>query len=87
MFKYITSVEDSDKNIKHIISIKEKNVEVLFMKEGTGYGSKSDEGYYMYNNFRIFKDFTFRSNSGYDSDHLANLVIAIEVARFIEELK
>lgn len=81
---YITSVLDKDKNVKHIIEINGNNVEVMFMLQADGYGNKSNESYYIYGDVLVYKDYTFRLKK-YDSVHLAKVVVAIEIARFIEE--
>jgi len=82
--KYITSVEDRDASLKHIIEINGKNIEVVYYWKSESYGDKEGERYYLYNEFKIFKDLSFKLDRS-KSMHLGHLVLAIELIRFIEE--
>ena len=81
--KYITSVNDG-KDIKHIVEVNGKNVEVVQAHERENYGNLQGEQTFITNEIKVSKDFRFRNASG-NSDyvHLANVVFAIELVRFV----
>lgn len=81
--KYITSVKDNG-DIKHIVEVSGENIEVI---EGASrpelYGNKKGCIAFTCNSVKVFPDLTFKCDSGSDSIHLAQVVFAIEVVRFI----
>lgn len=81
--KYITSVQDNGSK-KHIVEVSGKNREVVEANLG-GYGDKKDEMAYHFENVSTLKsDFTFKLRCGYENMHLADVVLCIEIAKFIK---
>lgn len=81
--KYITSVKDNG-NTKHIVEVSGKNIEVVEESSTPErYGNMTGCIPFTCNNVKVFPDLTFKCNSGSDSVHLAQVVFAIEVVRFI----
>ena len=81
--KYITQVKDGS-DIKHIVEVNGKNVEVIQSGEKERYGNRAGENYFIANYIKVAKDFSFISASG-NSDFvdLARVVLAIELVRFV----
>ncbi len=79
--KYITQVAQRD-DIKHIIEVDGKNVEVVAIHAPESYGDKKGEQYYLANGVKVATDYTFLPQTSYDYTHLAQVVFAIELVRF-----
>ncbi|AUR90898.1 hypothetical protein NVP1151O_57 [Vibrio phage 1.151.O._10N.222.46.B1] len=84
--KYITAVHDRS-GAKHIVEVNSKNLEVIKPSDPEAYGNKKGVRYFTYGDIKVYTDLTFKV-IGSDSNHLAEIVFAIELVRFvIEELK
>ena len=81
---YITSVIASKKEIKHIIEVNGKNVEVMHDLTVEPYSDKKGETFYRYGRIKVYKDLTFACSDS-RSIHLAEVVFAIELVRFTIE--
>tara|TARA_R110000824_G_scaffold139563_1_gene304729 strand:- start:10063 stop:10335 length:273 start_codon:yes stop_codon:yes gene_type:complete len=82
--KYITSVIDG-RNIKHIVEVNGKNVEVVQVGELENYGNRKGNPYFSVNNINVSKDFNFRNaNGNSDYSNLATVVYSIELVRFVD---
>lgn len=81
--KYITSVKDND-GIKHIVEAGGLNQAVLELTKSESYGNRSGEHTFLTNGVRVTKDFHVKNDdSGHDFMHLAKIVFAIELVRFV----
>lgn len=81
--KYITSVQDNGSK-KHIIEINGENREVVEADLG-GHGSAKGELAYHFESVAVLKsDLTFKSRGGYENMHLADVVLCIEISKFIK---
>lgn len=79
--KYITQVKDGS-DIKHIVEVNGKNVEVIELGKVESYGDKQSEKVFEYQGIKIAKDLTFKTNSS-DYLHLAKIILSIELVRFV----
>ena len=81
--KYITNVKDG-RDIKHIVEVNGKNIEVIQSSESEKYGNRGGERVFIANYIKVAKDFSFINASG-NSDFvdLARVVLAIELVRFV----
>lgn len=81
---YITNVS-TQYGVKHIVEVDGRNVEVLHSDKPESYGNKKGEKGYLFNDVTVFDDLTFKyaGSSSSNSVHLAQVVYAIEVVRFI----
>ena len=86
--KYITQVDASVGKtvaIKLIVEINGKNIEVVEC-EMSEYGSNKGLSGYHYGSTSVLKsDFTFTLKSSYETVHLAEVVLAIELAKLIKK--
>jgi hypothetical protein len=81
--KYITSVRCASKDIKHVIEKQNNdNTEILEVYKEEDYGNKKGEKYFIYKDIKVFNDFTYKTNR-YDSVHLSEVILAIELTRFL----
>lgn len=81
--EYITDVRENGA-LKHIVRINGKNVEVVECDLG-GYSNSKQELAYHYENISVMKgDFKFFTRSSSYPVHLSEVVIAIELAKFIK---
>lgn len=79
--KYITQVQINTSSIKHIIEVSGKNIEVVEQRIQNSY----KDGYF-YKGLVIAKDnFSVAMSSPDTSVHLAEVVLAIELARLIKD--
>ncbi len=79
--KYITQVMQ-DKDVKHIVEVDGKNVEVIQKKETIRYGNKQGESVFLANGINVSNDLNFNEGSS-NYIHLAQVVLAIELVRFV----
>lgn len=79
--KYITKVMQ-DEDVKHIVEIDGKNVEVIQKNETIRYGNKSGQSVFLANSINVSHDLNFNEDSS-DYIHLAQVVLAIELVRFV----
>ena len=78
--KYITQVQINPQQIKHIIEVSGKNIEVVEQRIQSHYKYS-----YFYKGLIIAKDnFSVAMSSPDTSVHLAEVVLAIELARLIK---
>ena len=80
--KYITQVMDGN-DTKHIVEVEGKNVEVIHLSKSESYGNKKDTFSFVAKGIKISSDLQFKVDSSYDFTHLAQVVIAIELVRFV----
>ena len=81
--KYVTSVKDG-KDVKHVVEVNSQNVEVVQLSKAESYGNMKDEQVFLANGIKVSKDFRFyNDSSSYDYFHLAQVVLAIELTRFV----
>lgn len=81
--KYITQVMQ-DKDVKHIVEVDGKNVEVIQESKIIGYGNKKGESVFFANGIKVSSDLNFQEGSS-NFLHLAQVVLAIELVRFVLE--
>ena len=79
--KYITNVM-SGNDVKHIVEVDGKNVEVIQKKEPQSYGNRKGERAFLANGLKVTKDLHFNEGSS-DYIHLAQVVLAVELVRFV----
>ena len=79
--KYITNV-NQENDVKHIVEVEGKNVEVIQKGDKVSYGNRSGEQVFLANGVTVAKDLTFYTG-GHDYTHLAKVVLAIELVRFV----
>ena len=81
--KYITNVM-SGNDVKHIVEVDGKNVEVIQTKEPQSYGNRKGELTFLANGLVVSKDLHFNNaNSSSNFIHLAQVVLAVELVRFV----
>ena len=80
--KYITNVKSGD-DVKHIVEVEGENVEVIQKCEKVRYGNRKGEQPFLANGVNVTKDLHFNSSNGNDFVHLAKVVLAIELVRFV----
>lgn len=81
--KYITQVMQ-DKDVKHIVEVEGKNVEVIQQSAVIPYGNKKGEARFLANGIYVSKDLKF--NHGINTSdfiHFAQVMLAIELVRFV----
>jgi hypothetical protein len=79
--KYITQVRQ-DQDVKHIIEVDGKNVEVIQESGVVAYGNKKGESAFLVNGIKVSRDLNFHDGSS-NYIHLAQVVLAIELVRFV----
>lgn len=85
--KYITSVRDRS-GLKHIVEVSGQNLEVIESPSAEQYGNMKGHNYFTYGELKIYTDYSFKPESSSNAFHLASVVFAIELVRFVvEELK
>ncbi len=81
--KYITQVMQGQ-NVKHIVEVDGKNVEVIQESGVVPYGNKKGESVFLANGINVSNDLNFQEGSS-NYIHLAQVVLAIELVRFVLE--
>ena len=81
--KYITSVVEANRDIKHVIEISGANVFVLERAASEPYGNKQGETVFVANNTKVSRDLCVCGGDYYL--HLAQIVMAVEQVRFVLE--
>ena len=79
--KYITQVKDGS-DIKHIVEVNGKNVEVIEIGKPESYGNKQGQSVFTAKGISVAKDFSFNEGSS-NYIHLSSVVLAIELVRFV----
>lgn len=80
--KYITSVIEANKDIKHVIDINNVNVFVVEESKTEPYGNKKDQKTFAANGIKVSLDLMIKGNSS-DFIHLAQILLAVEQVRFV----
>lgn len=82
--KYITHV-NQENDVKHIVEVDGKNVEVIQTHKPNDYGNRKGERAFLANGLKVSKDLHFNNSlqGGSDYIHLVQVVLAIELVRFV----
>lgn len=80
--KYITQVVEANNDIKHVVEVSGQNVFIIEGNKPEPYGNKQDEKVFFANGVKVSRDLMVASN---DFNHLAQLVLAVELVRFVIE--
>ena len=81
--KYITSVI-TPMGTKHIVEVNGVNHEALHSLKREEYSDKKGASFIQYSRVKVFEDFKFIV-TGSNAAHLAEVLMAIEIVRFITQ--